>query len=231
MTTRRRQRRTAVVAGASGLVGRELLGRLLHEPVYDRIVALTRRPLHTGERVIEVPAQFDALDRVFGPAVPTDATIDAYCCLGTTLRAAGSEAAFRQVDFDYVVAFGRWAVDHAVRRMLVITALGADANSPVFYNRVKGEVEFALRALAGPSLTLLRPSLLDGARPQWRTGEFLALAVSRPLRALLPSRVRPVRIADVAQSMIDAAQRAEALPVIESAAMHGAAKRADDSEK
>jgi len=229
MSTRRRQRRTAVVAGASGLVGRELLGRLLREPVYERIVALTRRPLHAGDRVIEVPAQFEALDRVLAPAVPTNATIDAYCCLGTTIRAAGSEAAFRQVDFDYVVAFGRWTIGHAMRRMLVITALGADANSQLFYNRVKGEVEFALRALAGPTLTLLSPSLLDGARPQWRAGELLALAVSRPLRSLLPSRVRPVRVADVAQSMIDAAQRAEALPVIESAAMHGAAKRANGS--
>jgi uncharacterized protein YbjT (DUF2867 family) len=227
MTAQRGPKRTAVVAGASGLIGRELLTRLLREPVYESVVALTRRSLNAGDRVTEVPAHFDKLGRLLAPVVPADATVDAYCCLGTTMRAAGSEAAFRQVDFDYVVAFGRWAAQHSVRRLVVITALGADAESRVFYNRVKGQVEVALRELTGLALTIVRPSLLDGPRPEWRVGEFLALAVSRPLRGLLPARVRPVRAEDVAQSMIDVAQRADAPALIESADMHGAAARAD----
>ena len=227
MTAQRSPKRTAVVAGASGLIGRELLTRLAREPVYEHVVALTRRPLNAGDRIVEVPAHFDKLGRVLAPLVPADATVDAYCCLGTTIRAAGSEVAFRRVDFDYVVAFGRWAAQHPVRRLVVITALGADAESHVFYNRVKGQVETALREMTGLTLTIVRPSLLDGSRPEWRVGEFLALAVSRPLRGLLPARVRPVRAEDVAQSMIDAAQRADAPVSIESADMHGAAARAD----
>jgi uncharacterized protein YbjT (DUF2867 family) len=227
MTSERSAKRTAVVAGASGLIGRELLRRLLREPVYESVVALTRRPLNTGDRIVDVPAHFDKLERVLAPVVPAAATVDAYCCLGTTIRAAGSERAFRQVDFDYVVAFGHWAAQHPVRRLVVITALGADAESRVFYNRVKGQVEIALRELTGLALTIVRPSLLDGPRAEWRVGEFLALAVSRPLRGLLPARVRPVRAADVAQSMIDAAQRADAPALIESADLHGAAARAD----
>ena len=227
MTAQRSPKRTAVVAGASGLIGRELLTRLAREPVYEHVVALTRRPLNAGDRIVEVPAHFDKLGRVLAPLVPADATVDAYCCLGTTIRAAGSEVAFRRVDFDYVVAFGRWAAQHPVRRLVVITALGADAESHVFYNRVKGQVETALREMTGLTLTIVRPSLLDGSRPEWRVGEFLTLAVSRPLRGLLPARVRPVRAEDVAQSMIDAAQRADAPVSIESADMHGAAARAD----
>jgi len=227
MTAQRSPKRTAVVAGASGLIGRELLTRLAREPVYEHVVALTRRPLNAGDRIVEVPAHFDKLGRVLAPLVPADATVDAYCCLGTTIRAAGSEVAFRRVDFDYVVAFGRWAAQRAVQRLVVITALGADAGSRIFYNRVKGQAEIALREMTGLTLTIVRPSLLDGPRPEWRVGEFLALAVSRPLRGLLPARVRPVRAADVAQSMIDAAQRADAPALIESADMHGAAARAD----
>ncbi len=227
MTAQQSPKRTAVVAGASGLIGRELLTRLLREPVYEIVVALTRRRLNAGDRIVEVPAHFDKLGRLLAAVVPADATVDAYCCLGTTLRTAGSEAAFRQVDFDYVLAFGRWAAQHPVRRLVVITALGADVESRVFYNRVKGQVEVALRELTSLALTIVRPSLLDGPRAEWRVGEFLALAVSRPLRGLLPARVRPVRAEDVAQSMIDAAQRADAPALIESADMHGSAARAD----
>jgi uncharacterized protein YbjT (DUF2867 family) len=220
-------RHIAVVAGASGLVGRELLLRLQRAQLYGRIVALTRRPLDAGAAMVEVPARFDALDETLAPLTPADAAVDAYCCLGTTMRAAGSEAAFRQVDFDYVVAFGRWAAARHVRRFVAVSALGADASSRVFYNRVKGETEIALRRLLGASLIALRPGLLDGVRGEWRPGEGIALAVSRPLRRLIPAALRPVQVADVAQSMIDAALASEPQGVIESAAMHGAAARAD----
>jgi uncharacterized protein YbjT (DUF2867 family) len=114
-----------------------------------------------------------------------------------------------------------------VRRLIVISALGADATSRVFYNRVKGEVEAALRQLAGSRLVVLRPSLLDGPRQERRLGESVALALTRPVRALLPAAFRPVRVEDVAQSMIDVALMSEPAAVLESAAMHGAAERAD----
>ena len=227
MTARRTQQCIAVVAGASGLVGRELLRRLQRTPNYDRVVALTRRPLGDDSRLHQVSAQFGALSSVLAPAVSDDALVDAYCCLGTTIRTAGSEAAFRQVDFDYVVAFGRWAAGHPARRLIVISALGAEPTSRVFYNRVKGEAEAALRQLAGPRLVFLRPSLLDGPRHERRLGESLALALARPVRMLLPAALRPVRVNDVAQSMIDVALMSEPPAVLESAAMHGAAERTD----
>ena len=229
MTDRRpRTQQLAVVAGASGLVGRELVLRLLRHPVYARVVALTRRPLGIEHvRLSEVPARFESLESDLSSAVSQTARLDAYCCLGTTISTAGSEAAFRMVDFDYVVAFGQWVARHGVHRLVVISALGADARSTVFYNRVKGETETALRALAASSLVILRPSLLDGERRERRLGESLALALARPLRAVLPAAIRPVRAEDVAQSMIDAALMDSAPGTIESAAMHGAAARAD----
>ena len=229
MTYRRPQaRQLAVVAGASGLIGRELVLRLLRHPAYARVVALTRRPLGIDNaRLSEVPARFESLEPALSSAVSEPARLDAYCCLGSTIRAAGSEAAFRTVDHDYVVAFGQWAADHRAYRLVVVSALGADARSAVFYNRTKGETENALRALAPSSLVILRPSLLDGHRRERRLGESFALALARPLRAVLPPAIRPVRAEDVAQSMIDASLMDSTPGTIESAAMHGAAARAD----
>jgi uncharacterized protein YbjT (DUF2867 family) len=226
MMGQRLRRRVAVVVGASGLVGGELLNRLLHQAEYDGVIALTRRALRKSPRLVEVPARFDDLEPTLAPVLPDEPAVDAFCCLGTTLSIAGSEAAFRQVDYDYVVAFGRWAAHLPVRRLIVVSALGADPKSRVFYNRVKGDAEIALRQLAGTRLVLLRPSLLDGARSERRAGEALALKLLRPVRGLLPAKVRPVRIDDVAQTMIDAARRPDAPPLIESAEMQGAAARA-----
>ena len=125
-----------------------------------------------------------------------------------------------------MLAFARWAVGVPVARLVVISALGADATSRVFYNRVKGETESDLRAIVGSSLVLVRPSLLDGPRMESRWGEALALGLTRPVRALIPATVRPVAIEDVAQSMIDAALTDAPSAVLESAALQGAARRA-----
>lgn len=217
-------RRTAVVAGATGLVGRELIIRLLREPRYARVVALTRRPLSLADsRLAEVDAAYDRLPTLLGGVTGEDASVDVFCCLGTTLRAAGSEAAFRRVDHDYVLALGRWARTAGAHRMVVVSALGADAGSHVFYNRVKGEMERDLAALGLASLVIVRPSLLAGDREGFRLGERLALIATRPLRALLPARIRPVAAADVAQSMLNAALADAPAAVIDSAAMQGAA--------
>ncbi|MGH6622693.1 MAG: NAD(P)H-binding protein [Burkholderiaceae bacterium] len=218
--------RDAVVAGATGAVGAELVRRLLASNDYERVVALVRRPLTENDpRLLVVPAQFDALDHVLSTTLTGRTNFDAFCCLGTTIRTAGSRAAFQTVDHDYVLAFARWALDHQARRLVVVSALGADASSGVFYNRVKGETETALRALGfgRNALVIVRPSLLDAQRADLRVGERLALAVARPLRALIPARVRPIRVEDVAQSMLDAALARTAPTIIESETMQGAA--------
>ena len=221
------EQRTAVVAGATGLVGRELTIRLLGERRYARVVALTRRPLPlTDARLTVIDAAYERLSSVLNDITGKDGPLDVFCCLGTTIRAAGSEEAFRRVDHDYVLALGRWARARAAHRMVVISALGADPASRVFYNRVKGETERDLAALGLASLVIVRPSLLAGEREEFRVGERLAVIATRPLRALLPARVRPIAATDVAQSMLNAAL-AEAPPaLIDSAAMQGAAETA-----
>jgi uncharacterized protein YbjT (DUF2867 family) len=213
--------RRALLAGASGLVGRHVLAQLLADPGCSEVHALVRRPLPDTARpppgaavpLHEHTVDFATLARWPGfPAVD-----DVYVCLGTTLRAAGSQEAFRRVDFDAVVAVARLARRHGATRLGVVTALGADTGSRVFYNRVKGEAEAALARLDYPSLAVLRPSLLDGDRTESRPGERLALLMARPLRALVPARVRPVQAEAVARCLVDAVRRGEpGLRIIES---------------
>jgi uncharacterized protein YbjT (DUF2867 family) len=223
-STARSRSRVAVVAGATGLIGRELVGRLLREPCYRRIAALARSPLPIAdERLDVIEAAFDRLPQVLRKVECADAHIDVFCCLGTTIGAAGTRPAFRRVDHDYVLALGRWALAAGAHRMVVVSALGADPGSRVFYSRVKGETERDLAALGLRSLVMMRPSLLAGERVEFRLGERLALFVTRPLRKLVPARVRPVAAADVAQAMVDAALADAPPPIIESAAMQGAA--------
>jgi uncharacterized protein YbjT (DUF2867 family) len=142
---------------------------------------------------------------------------DVYLTLGTTIRAAGSQEAFRRIDFDAVVGVARRARRLGASRCVVVSAIGADPGARVFYSRVKGETEAALARLDYPSLTVLRPSLLDGDRTESRPGERFALAVSRPLVSLIPARLRPVSVDTVAQCMVDACLRGESgLRIIES---------------
>lgn len=218
--------RVAVVAGSTGLVGSELVRRLLAASGYRLVIALTRRPLALGDpRLLAADANFEQLDQTLALATAEAAPIDVYCCLGTTIRVAGSEAAFRRVDHDFVLALGRWAALVGARRMIVISALGANAASRAFYNRVKGETERDLAALGLRSLVILRPSLLTGQRRKFRFGERAALALTAPIRRIIPAAVRPIAAADVAQAMLDAASADRPPAVIESAAMQGAAKR------
>jgi uncharacterized protein YbjT (DUF2867 family) len=209
----RRGTRRALIAGATGLVGSRLLGLLLDEPAYAEVHALLRRPLpdalrpagDRSSRLAEHVVDFERLGR--------DATLaavdDVYLCLGTTIRAAGSQQAFRRVDFDAVVGVARLALRAGASRCVAISALGADSGSPVFYNRVKGETEAALAGLGYPSLTIVRPSLLDGDRAESRPGERIALALARPVARLIPGRWRPVPAIAVARCMLDAGLRGE----------------------
>ncbi|HSX70792.1 MAG TPA: oxidoreductase, partial [Pseudomonas sp.] len=127
-----------------------------------------------------------------------DGRIDAaFCCLGTTIKQAGSQEAFRAVDHDLVLAFARRARELGARHFLVVSAMGANAQSSVFYNRVKGEVEEALKAMDWPQLTIARPSLLLGPRREFRLGERLAA----PLLRWIPGRYRGIEAAVLARAM------------------------------
>lgn len=214
--------RRALVAGATGLTGSRLLTLLLADPGYASVHALTRRPLAPMRPPADPTAAAKLVEHQVdlaapGPAADLPAVDDVYLCLGTTIRAAGSREAFRRVDFDATIALARLARRHGASRCAAISALGADASSPGFYLRVKGETERALATLGYPSLTVLRPSLIDGERTERRPGERLALALARPVSAWLPARWRPVPADAIARCMLAAVRRGEpGLRIIES---------------
>lgn len=216
--------RTALVAGATGLVGREILAGLLADPAVAQVHALVRRPLPTSHPKLHAQVvDFAAL-----PALPP--VDEAYLALGTTIKVAGSQAAFRAVDFDANLAVARAALAAGCRRLGLVSALGADARSGVFYSRVKGELEDALAALDTDALVIARPSMLAGDRPALgqpeRPGERWALRVSGLLGPLLPAAVRPVQARDVAAALRQAVPTARGRLVLASGAMQGAATRA-----
>lgn len=193
---------TALIAGASGFVGRYLVDLLVGAPEYERVVAVGRRPLGVEHpKLVEVVGDFAALENLPEPLRGDDA----FCCLGTTMKKAGSRDAFRAVDHGAVLAFAWAARRGGARRFFGVSSLGADPQSRFFYNRVKGETEQALGVLGFATLALFRPGLLRGPRVEYRPGErFMAaaLALADPLLIGKLARYRPVHAAAVARAML-----------------------------
>ncbi len=190
--------RSALIAGATGLVGRELLPMLLASPQHAQVYTLLRRPvpeLATGGKLHTQVVDFAAL-----PALsPVD---DVFIALGTTIKVAGSQAAFRAVDFDAVVNTAKAARAAGATRLGVVSALGASATSGVFYNRVKGEMQDAVSTLGFESVVFVQPSLLVGDREKLgqpvRSGEVWGAK----LLGWLPRSVRPIPARQVAQALL-----------------------------
>ena len=194
--------RVAMVAGATGLVGREILAALLADKTYTSVHCVGRRTLPLQHpKLVQHVVDFKAL-----PALPR--VDDCFIALGTTIKVAGSQAAFRAVDFDAVVALARAAHAQGATKLGVISAMGADARSPVFYNRVKGEMEAALASLGFDSLVIARPSMLAGHREALdqpvRNGERIALVVTRWLKPVIPANYRSIQAGDVARALVHA---------------------------
>lgn len=192
-----------LLAGGTGAVGQQLLARLATHAGVSELKVLLRRPfplparaqaLHTSWQDLADHPDWFQVDTVF-------------CALGTTIRQAGSQEAFRRVDHDHVLALARQAKAHGARQFLVVSALGADARSRVFYNRVKGEMEQGLAAIGFESLTVAQPSLLLGERAEFRLGERLGQWASRWAAPLIPASHRPVHVAQVAAGLIAASQQ------------------------
>jgi uncharacterized protein YbjT (DUF2867 family) len=213
------------LAGASGLVGRALLDRLLADPRTDQVHLLLRRAvrnLPSDPRVVTHEVDFDRLDSL----PPAD---EVFIALGTTIQQAGSQEAFRRVDFDAVVTTARAGRAAGARRLGVVSALGAHAASTVFYNRVKGEMQAAIIALGYPTVVFAQPSLLLGDRERLgqptRRLEAWAMRWSRPVMGLLPRRVRPITAVDVAAALLrELRQAPPGVHLLSSGAMQGAAQ-------
>lgn len=218
-----------MVAGATGLVGRAVLQHLAGDARLGRVTALLRQAAQAAALPAGVQASvvdFNTLGQAGQPGLPP--TDWALCCLGTTIKVAGSQAAFRAVDFDAVLAFARAAKVAGANRLGVVSALGADARSAVFYNRVKGEMEQALRALGLPQLVIARPSLLLGDRSALdqapRLVETLAQAWMPAIGWLIPRPLRPISADAVAAALVSAlADDKPGVQVMESAALQALA--------
>lgn len=197
--------RTALLAGATGLVGRALLSLLLASERYGRVHVLLRRAapdIEAGTKLKVHHVDFAKLPAAF-PMVD-----DVFIALGTTIASAGSEAAFRQVDFGFVVDTARAARAAGATRLAVVSALGADANSRVFYNRVKGDMEAAIAQLGYDSVVIAQPSLLLGDRvalgQEVRVRERWATRLLGPVSWMAPRAVRPIRARAVASALLTA---------------------------
>jgi uncharacterized protein YbjT (DUF2867 family) len=211
--------KTVLILGATGQVGQVLLQLALQHPQISQVVAPTRRPLPPHAKLNNPLVDFEAL--------PEDATwwqSDLIlCALGTTLRQTKSKAGFYRVDHDYVLAAARLAQRAGTPAFALVSSLGANASSRVFYLKVKGETEQDLGALGFVSLVIARPSLLiGGTRASARPLEAFGLFLGKHLASLLPRRYRAITILQVAQSLLEACLSVPAgLHVIESEQLQG----------
>ncbi|CAM6805084.1 NAD(P)H-binding protein [Klebsiella michiganensis] len=211
-----------LLTGATGLVGGHLLRMLLNAPDIKSIAAPTRRPLSDISGVFNPhdPQLTDALAQVVDP-------VDiVFCCLGTTRREAGSKEAFVHADYTLVIDTALVGKRLGAQHMLVVSAMGANAHSPFFYNRVKGEMEEALIAQQWPRLTIARPSMLVGEREKKRAGETLLA----PLFSLLPGNLKSIDARDVAGALLAEAlsPAQEGVRILSSSQLRERAARAGD---
>lgn len=197
--------RTALLAGATGLVGAALLAMLRDNPRYAHTHVLLRRALPGLNADARVTPHLIDFSRLPDPLPTVD---DVFIALGTTIKIAGSEAAFRRVDFDHVVATARAARAAGARRLAIVSALGADAHSRVFYNRVKGDMQAAVTQLGYESVVFAQPSLLIGDRAALgqptRRAEVWITRMLTPVMGLVPRGVRPIQAGAVARALLAA---------------------------
>ena len=199
--------RSALVLGATGLVGQSCLALLLEDSRYAKVHAVVRTPLgHEHPRLQAHVVSFTALGLTVGEIGATDV----FCCLGTTIKKAGSREAFRQVDYEYPLAAAQSALQGGAQQFLLVSSMGANPDSWIYYNRVKGEVERDIAALPFATVHILRPSLLLGERDERRVGETIAKAAMKVVKPLMiggASKYRAIAGATVARAMIALAQQ------------------------
>lgn len=194
--------KTALVVGASGLIGKHLTSKLLMSNYYEKISVIIRKPLNMIHPKLEqIVMDFDNLDT---SKIVAD---DIFCCLGTTMKQAGSKDAFYKVDFTYPLNFAKAGLANGAKQFLIVSSMGADEKSMVYYSRVKGEIEKALSDLHYPTLIIFRPSMLAGERKNPRMGEKIGKVVMDFFAPLIPDKYKVIAGEKVAQAMLELAQK------------------------
>lgn len=190
--------KTALIAGATGLIGKQLLQFLLDDPYYEKVKAISRKPLEIQHDKLEnIVLDFNKVSEQ-GETLKAD---DVFCCLGTTIRVAKTKEAFRTVDYTYPLELARATKDQGAQQYLLISALGANKSSGIFYNRVKGEVEEAIAEVSFDSFSVFRPSLLLGDRVEKRAGEGAGTIFFTLFDFLIPAKYKAIDSAKVARAM------------------------------
>jgi len=195
-------KKTALIIGATGLVGRQLLLQLLECPEFEKVCCFVRRSSGlVHEKLSEEIVDFDQPDK-WKHLMKGDVL---FSCMGTTLKTAGSQDAQWKIDFDYQFNAAKCASENGVPAFVLVSAAGANARSGMFYNRMKGQLDEAVAALPFRQITILRPSILDGDRKESRPGEKAGLVVMKFLRFIPGLRsYRPIDVRIVARAMLNA---------------------------
>ncbi len=189
--------KTALIAGATGLVGSHLTDQLLDNEQYSRVKILVRKPIEKNHhRLEQIIYDYDQPDLA---AVRAD---EVYCCLGTTIKKAGSREAFRKVDLEYPLQIARAAKQNGTKHFAIVTAIGSSTKSAFFYNRVKGEIEELLKEAGFERLLIFRPSMLLGPRSEFRFGEEAGKVIFKAAGFLFPKNMKGIHAAKVAAAMI-----------------------------
>lgn len=195
--------KTAILVGATGLIGAHTERLLWQVPGITAVRALVRRPWTPSDSRTDVQVVDFDRPEAWQPLVQGDVL---FCCLGTTIGVAGSQEAFKAVDYHLPVACARAAALNGVGRMVIVSAMGADSGSAIFYNRVKGDMERDVRQFAPLQVAVARPSLLMGERPRPRPSEKIFGALMRGLDFMIPAKYKAIKGETVARAMIAVAQ-------------------------
>jgi uncharacterized protein YbjT (DUF2867 family) len=200
---------TAVVLGATGLIGSHLLEQLLADDSFSTIRILVRKPISVQhpklQTVITDFSNYEQYQKNLGKGNCI------FCCIGTTnANVKGDKAEYRKIDFDIPVNAARFGKEAGFQQFLIVTAASASSNSRIFYNRIKGEVEEVITTFNYPSFHIFRPSFLLGNRAEQRMGERIFKSIFKAIAFLLPSSMKPVEAADVAKAMIATAKKGKA---------------------
>ena len=190
--------KVALIAGGTGLIGSQLLKLLLGSARYDKVIAITRKEIPAHPKLVQVQISQPMLANL-DPTIWVD---DVFCCLGTTIARAHSKQKFYEIDFTYPLLLGEEALKRGARQYLIISSLGANKKSPIYYSRVKGEIEEAISKVGYATVHIMRPSLLLGVRDEKRQGEETARLFYRVFDFIIPKKYKAIESEKVANAML-----------------------------